>query len=125
MWERQTPKGTGLQSFGHSVQGAVEIKDTLRRFVSRGKCSTHSLEVPQASTSTAGAGAGEPLYFDNEGQPVYKYMVSVPHVHKHLIKFPIALDYSTLRGRNKMEYSTGSTGCSNCSMVLLKAETGG
>ena len=52
-------------------------------------------------------------------------------MNKHLIKFPIALDYSTLRGRNKMEYSTGSTGHSNCSTmcssqqnVLLKADTG-
>ena len=88
------------------------------------KCSTNSLEVPQASTSTAGAGAGEPLYFDDGGQPVYTYMVSVPHVNKHLIKFPIALDYSTLRGRNKMEKSTSSTGCSNCSTMLLKADTG-
>ena len=74
--------------------------------------------------------ASEPLYFDDEGQPVYTYMVSVPHVNKHLIKFPIALDYSTLRGRNKVEYSTGSTGHSNCSTmhssqsVLLKADTG-
>ena len=87
----------------------------------KGKHSTHSLEVPQASTSTAGAGAGagagEPLYFNDEGQPVYTYMVSVPHVNKHLIKFPIALDYSTLRGRNKMENSTSST-------MLLKADTG-
>ena len=88
------------------------------------KCSTHSLEVPQASTSTAGAGASEPLYFDDEGQPVYTYMVSVPHVNKHLIKFPTALDYLTLRGRNKMEYSTSSTGCSYCSTMLLKADTG-
>ena len=89
------------------------------------KHSTHSLEVLQASTSTAGAGASEPFYFDDEGQPVYTYMVSVPHVNKHLIKFPIALDYLTLRGRNKMEYSTGSTGHSNCSTMLLKADTGG
>ena len=88
------------------------------------KCSTHSLEVPQASTSTAGAGASEPLYFSDGGQPVYTYMVSVPHVNKHLIKFPIALDYSTLRGRNKMEYSTSSAEHSNCSTVLLKADTG-
>ena len=65
----------------------------------KGKCSTHSLEVPQASTSTAGAGAGEPLYFDDEGQPVYTYMVSVPHANKHLIKSPISLDYETLRYR--------------------------
>ena len=84
------------------------------------KHSTNSLEVPQDSTSTAGAG-GEPLYFNDEGQPVYTYMVSVPHVNKHLIKFPIALNYSTLRGSgdrwNKMENSTKST-------MLLKADTG-
>ena len=57
---------------------------------------------------------------------MYTYMVSVPHVNKHLIKFPIALDYLTLRGRNKMENSTSSTGCSDCFTwsVLLKADTG-
>ena len=94
----------------------------------KGKHSTHSLEVPQASnTSTAGAGASEPLYFNDEGQPVYTYMVGVPHVNKHLIKFPIALDYTTLRGsreeQNNMENSTKSTTCSTQS-VLLKADTG-
>ena len=128
MWERQTPKGTGLQSFGCDVQGCGK-KGHFEKVCLK-KHSTHSLEVPQASTSTAGAGASEPLYFDDEGQPVYMYMVSVPHVNKHLIKFPIALDHSTLRSRNKMEYSTGSTGGSNCSpmhspqSVLLKADTG-
>ena len=94
----------------------------------KGKHSTHSLEVPQASTSTAGAGAGgEPLYFNDEGQPVYMYMVSVPHVNKHSIKFLIALDHATLRadreGWNNMENSTKSTACSPQS-VLLKADTG-
>ena len=69
------------------------------------KHSTNSLKVPQASTSTAGAGASESLYFDDGGQPVYTYMVSVSHVNKHLIKFPIVLGYSTLRDR---------TGHSNC-----------
>ena len=66
----------------------------------KGKCSTHSLEVPQANS--AGAGAGEPLYFNDEGQPVYTYMVSVPHanVNKHLIKFPVALELTTLKGNN-------------------------
>ena len=52
------------------------------------------------------------------------YMVSVPHVNKHLIKFPIALDYLALRGRNEMENSTSYTGCSDCSTMLLKADTG-
>ena len=45
-------------------------------------------------------------------------------MNKHLIKFPIALDYTTLRGRNKMENSTSSTGHSDCSTMLLKADTG-
>ena len=35
----------------------------------KAKSSTHSLEVPQASTSSAGA--GEPLYFDDDGQPIF------------------------------------------------------
>ena len=91
------------------------------------KHSTHSLEVPQASTSTAGAGASEPPYFNDEGQPVYTYMVSVPHVNKHLIKFLIALDHTTLRGNregwNNMENSTKSTAHSPQS-VLLKLDTG-
>ena len=93
------------------------------------KHSTHSLEVPQASTSTAGAGASEPLYFDDDGQPVSTHMVSVPHANKHLIKFPISLDYRTLRGRgsregwNKMENSTNST-VHPQQTVLLKADTG-
>ena len=51
-------------------------------------------------------------------------MVSILHANKHLIKFPIALDYTTLRGRNKMENSTDSTGHTKCSTMLLKADTG-
>ena len=82
----------------------------------KGKHSTHSLEAPQASTSSAGTGASEPLYFNYEGQPVYAYMVSVPHVNKHLIKFPIALEHTTLKRKNNMD--------SPQSTVLLKADTG-
>ena len=77
----------------------------------KGKCSAHSLETPQANS----AGASEPLYFNDEGQPVYTYMVSVPHVNKHLIKFPVALEPTTLKG-NKTD--------SPQSTVLLKADTG-
>ena len=79
------------------------------------KHSTHSLDVPQASTSTAGA--SEPLYFDDDGQPVFTHMVSVPHANKHLIKFPIALDYTTLR--SQIGNSTTPP-----QMVLLKADAG-
>ena len=75
----------------------------------KGKCSAHSLEAPQGNS----AGAGEPLYFNDEGQPVYTYMVSVPHVNKHLIKFPVALEPTTLKGKNAD---------SPHSTVLLKAD---
>ena len=78
------------------------------------KCSAHSLETPQTNS----AGASEPLYFNDEGQPVYTYMVSVPHVNKHLIKFLVALEPTTLKGNNAdSPQSTPST-------VLLKADTG-
>ena len=83
----------------------------------KAKCSTHSLEVPQASTSSAGAGAGKPLYFDDDGQPIVTHMVSVPHANKHLIKFPIALDYTMLRNRIGDSTTPPQT-------VLLKADTG-
>ena len=57
---------------------------------------------------------------------MYMYMVSVPHVNKHLIKFLIALDYSTLRG-SREEWKYGKFHqiyhCSTQS-VLLKADTG-
>ena len=51
-------------------------------------------------------------------------MVSVLHTNKHLIKFPIDLDYKALR--NKVEYSKDSTvGLSKHSKtILLKADTG-
>ena len=102
-------------------------KRHFKKVCLKGKHSTHSLEVPQASTSTAGVGAGEPLYFNDQGQTVYMYMVSVPHVNKHLIKIPVALDHATLRsnreGSNNMENSTKSTAHSTKS-VLLKADTG-
>ena len=83
----------------------------------KGKHFTHSLEVPQANS--AGAGASEPLYFSDEGQPVYTYMVSVPHVNKHLIKFPITLEPTTLRSNKNNASSLQST-----QSVLLKADTG-
>ena len=75
----------------------VEKKGHFEKVCLKAKHSTHSPKVPQDTTSSAGAGAGEPLYFDNDGQPIFTHMVSVPHANKHLIKFPIALDYTTLR----------------------------
>ena len=69
-------------------------------------------------TST-GPGASEPLYYNNEGQPVYTYMVSVPHTNKHLIRFPIALEPMSLRRKGTHTDSSLST-----PHVLLKADTG-
>ena len=54
-----------------------------------------------------------------EGQPVYTYMVSVPHINKHLIKFPIVLEPTTLRSNRNNVGSPQST-----QSVLLKADTG-
>ena len=68
------------------------------------------------------AGAGwpvNPLYFNDEGQPVYTYMVSVPHANKHLIRFPIALEPMSLRRKGTHKDSSLST-----PSVLLKADTG-
>ena len=83
----------------------------------QGKCSAHSLETPQ--TTLAGAGASEPLYFNDEGQPVYTYMVSVPHANKHLIRFPVAIEPTALRRKGTHVDSSLST-----PSVLLKADTG-
>ena len=83
----------------------------------QGKCSAHSLETPQ--TTSAGAGASEPLYFNDEGQPVYTYMVSVPHANKHLIRFPVAIEPTALRRKGTHVDSSLST-----PSVLLKADTG-
>ena len=77
----------------------------------KAKHSTHSLEVLQ------GQGLVNPLYFDDDGQPVFTHMVSVPHANKHLIKFPIALDYTTLRSWIGNFTTPPQT-------VLLKADTG-
>ena len=83
----------------------------------QGKHSAHSLVTPQANSP--GAGASEPLYFNDEEQPVYTYMVSVPHANKHLIKFPVALEPTALRRNGTNMDSSPST-----PSVLLKADMG-
>ena len=107
----QDCKAVGTTCRGHGRKGHYE------KVCLQGKHSAHSLKT---QANSAGTGASEPLYFNDGGQPVYAYMVSVPHanVNKHLIKFPVALDPATLKGNNTdSSYSTPST-------VLLKADTG-
>ena len=93
------------------------IKGHYEKVCLQGKHSAHSLETPQMTS--AGAGASEPLYFNDEGQPVYTYMVSVPHANKHLIRFPIAIEPMSLRRKGTHVDSSLPT-----PSVLLKADTG-
>ena len=95
----------------------VARKDIMKRFACRVN-SLHTLWRHHRLTS-AGAGASEPLYFNDEGQPVYTYMVSVPHANKHLIRFPIAIEPTALRRKGTHMDSSLST-----PSVLLKADTG-
>ena len=96
----------------------VEKRDTLRKSVSRLNIPHIHLRFHKLPPVLAGAGASEPLYFDDDGQPIFTHMVSVPHANKHLIKFPIALDYTTLRSQ------TGDLHPHHPQTVLLKADTG-
>ena len=95
----------------------VAKKGHYEKVCLQGKHSAHSLETSQMTS--AGTGASEPLYFNDEGQPVYTYMVSVPHANKHLIRFPISLEPMSLRRKGTHMDSSLST-----PSVLLKADTG-
>ena len=111
-WKGRHQKAQDCKAVDATCRGCGK-KGHYEKVCLQGKCSAHSLETPQANS--AGAGASEPLYFNDEGQPVYTYMVSVPHANKHLIKFPVALDPTTLKGNNAD---------SPQSTVLLKADIG-
>ena len=95
----------------------VARKDIMKRFACRVNA-LHTLWRHHRQL-WQGAAASEPLYFNNEGKPVYTYMVSVPHVNKHLIRFPIAIEPTALRRKGTHVDSSLST-----PSVLLKADTG-
>ena len=119
MWQKQTPKTQDCKALDAVCRGCGK-KGHFEKVCLKAKHSTHSLEAPQTSTSSAGP--AEPLYFDDDGQPIFTHMVSVLHANKPLIKFPISLDYTTLRGQKEVENSTNST--KHSQSVLLKADTG-
>ena len=110
-WKGRHQKAQDCKAVDATCRGCGK-KGHYEKVCLQGKCSAHSLETQAYSV---GAGASEPLYFNDEGQPVYTYMVSVPHANKHLIKFPVALEPTTLKGNNadSPQYT-----------VLLKADTG-
>ena len=70
--------------------------------------------------TSAGAGASEPLYYNDEGQPVYTYMVSVPHANKHLIRVP---NCNRTYDAEEKGYTQRISSLATPS-VLLKADTG-
>ena len=54
------------------------------------KCSTHSVDVPEASNSSTGT----PSDYNEHGDLVYAHMVSVCDNNcKHFIKFPISTEF--------------------------------
>ena len=114
MWERKTPKGPDCKAVEAMCRGCGK-EGHYEKVCLKGKSSTHSLEVPQANS--AGAGASEPLYFNDEGQPIYTYMVSVPHANKYIINFPVAVEPTTLNRNNASSPQSTQS-------VLLKADTG-
>ena len=87
------------------------MKGHYEKVCMKGKCSTHLVNVPEASTSS------EPDYFNKHSNLVYTHMVSVKEIiyKKHLIQFLISTDLEKLR--NLVESST------KCPTVLLKAGT--
>ena len=95
----------------------VEKRDTLRKSVSRLNVPHIHLRFHKLPPLLQGQGPVNPLYFDNDGQPVFAHMVGDPHANKHLIRFPIALDHTTLRSQIGNSTTPPQT-------VLLKADTG-
>ena len=79
----------------------------------KGKCSTHLVNVPEASTNYT----SDPDYYNEHGDPVYAHMVNIQdNKCKHLIQFPISTELGKVS--NLVEGST------KCATVLLKADTG-
>ena len=82
----------------------------------KGKCSTHLVNVSEASISST----SDPDYHNEHGNPVYTHMLSISdNIHnkcKHLIQFLISTELEKVR--NLVESST------KCPTVLLKADTG-
>ena len=74
----------------------VERKGHYEKVCLKGKCSTLTREFQQANS--AGAGAGEPLYFSDEGQPIYTYMVSVPPCEQTLDQISYCIGNLQSRG---------------------------
>ena len=96
----------------------VARKDIMKRFACRVNASAHSLETTTNHFSR-GLGPVNPYISMMRGQPVYTYMVSVPHANKHLIRLPITIEPRALRRKGTHMDSSLST-----PSVLLKADTG-
>ena len=75
MWEGgDNQKGTGPARLWTLHAEGVERKDIMRKFACKADA-LHTLWRPHMPILQ---GPVKPLYFNDEGQPVYTYMVSVP-----------------------------------------------
>ena len=95
-----------------AVCRSCSIKGHYEKVCMKGKCSTHLVNVPEASNSST----SDPDYYNEHGDPVYAHMVNVQdNKHKHWIQFLISTELEKVR--NSVESS-------KCPTVLLKADTG-
>ena len=79
------------------------IKGHYEKVCMKGKCSTHLVNVSEASNSST----SDPDYYNEHGDPVYAHMVNVQdNKCKHLIQFPISTELEKVR--NFVESSTNN-----------------
>ena len=88
------------------------IKGHFEKVCMKGKCSTHSVDVPVESNNST----DKPDYYSEHGDPVYPPHISVcDNKCKHLIQFLIS---------TKLEKVRNLVESSKCPTFLLKADTG-
>ena len=95
MWERETPKGTGLQGCGHYLQRVWKERTLWKG-------------LPEGKTLCTLSGDPTGQFCRGWWTPIFQWLGTTslhlhgqcPHVNKHLIKFPVALEPTTLKGNN-------------------------
>ena len=117
MWQKTDTRKHRTVKLWTLCAEVVEKRDTLRKSVSRLNIPHIHSRFHKLPPVLQGQGPVNPSNLTMMDNIYFTHMVSVPHANKHLIKFPIALDYTTLR--SQIENSTDSTECSQS--VLIKA----
>ena len=111
MWKRKASERTTCKAV-KAVCRTSGTKGHYEKVCLKGKCSTHLVNVPEASSSYTDL---DPLFMSENGDSVYNHMASMQNNRrKHLIEFPIGLDWQIVR--KSVEKSKSPT-------VLLKVDT--